>query len=94
MDEIAQEVIAGKWGTGEVRKKRLTAAGYDAAAVQARVNAILGGTTTSTNKKSVTEIAKEVIAGKWSVGEERKKMLTAAGYDYGEVQKMVNSLLK
>lgn len=94
VDEIAQEVIAGKWGTGEVRKKRLTDAGYDAAAVQARVNAILGGTTTITNKKSVTEIAKEVIAGKWSVGEERKKMLTAAGYDYEEVQKMVNSLLK
>ena len=40
-DEIAREVIAGKWGNGAERKTRLTAAGYDAAAVQARVNALL-----------------------------------------------------
>ena len=40
-DEIAREVIAGKWGNGAERKTRLTAAGYDAAAVQARVNILL-----------------------------------------------------
>lgn len=44
-------------------------------------------------KKSVEEIAKEVILGKWGNGEERKKKLTAAGYDPDEVQKMVNKLL-
>ena len=49
---------------------------------------------TSTTKKSVTEIAKEVIAGKWGNGETRKKKLTAAGYDYNAVQKKVNELLK
>ena len=41
VDEIAREVIAGKWGNGEGRKKRLKAAGYDYAKVQARVNALL-----------------------------------------------------
>lgn len=41
VDAIAREVIAGKWGNGEDRKKRLKAAGYDYAAVQARVNALL-----------------------------------------------------
>lgn len=45
-------------------------------------------------KKSVTTIAKEVIAGKWGNGDERKKKLAAAGYDYGEVQAAVNKLLK
>lgn len=44
-------------------------------------------------KKSVTEIAKEVIAGKWGNGAERKKRLTAAGYDYSAVQDKVNELL-
>ena len=48
----------------------------------------------TTTKKSVDAIAKEVIAGKWGSGEERKKKLTAAGYDYAEVQAVVNKLLK
>lgn len=46
------------------------------------------------NKKTVDEIAKEVIAGKWGVGQDRKNKLAAAGYDYGTVQKRVNELLK
>lgn len=41
VDEIAREVIAGKWGNGQDRVNRLKAAGYDPAAVQARVNALL-----------------------------------------------------
>ncbi len=45
-------------------------------------------------KKSVDEVAREVIQGKWSNGAERKKRLTEAGYDYNEVQKKVNKLLK
>lgn len=45
-------------------------------------------------KKSVTEIAKEVIAGKWGNGSTRKTKLTKAGYNYNEVQKMVNKLVK
>ena len=51
-------------------------------------------TTSTTKKKSVTALAKEVIAGKWGVGEDRKKKLTAAGYDYAAVQKKVNEILK
>lgn len=41
IDELAQEVIAGKWGNGADRKKRLSNAGYDYAKVQARVNELL-----------------------------------------------------
>ena len=44
--------------------------------------------------KSVTEVAKEVIAGKWGNGAERKKRLTEAGYNYSEVQAKVNELCK
>ena len=41
IDELAQEVIAGKWGNGQERKDKLTAAGYDYSAVQSKVNEIL-----------------------------------------------------
>lgn len=46
------------------------------------------------SKKSIEEIAKEVIAGKWGNGVIRKTKLTVAGYDYKEVQTMVNKILK
>lgn len=44
-------------------------------------------------KKSVDEVAREVIQGKWGNGAERKKRLTDAGYDYNEVQKKVNQMI-
>ena len=44
-------------------------------------------------KKSNSEIAAEVIAGKWGNGAERKTKLVAAGYNYDEVQAEVNKLL-
>lgn len=42
IDELANEVISGKWGNGEDRKNRLTSAGYNYQEVQNRVNQILG----------------------------------------------------
>ena len=51
-------------------------------------------TTATPAKKSVEEIAKEVIQGKWGNGGERKKKLEAAGYKYAEVQAAVNRMLK
>ena len=41
VDEIAREVIQGKWGNGQDRVNKLKEAGYDPAAVQAKVNALL-----------------------------------------------------
>ena len=48
----------------------------------------------TTAKKTVLELAKEVIAGKWGNGQDRKNRLNAAGYDYTAVQDKVNELLK
>ena len=45
-------------------------------------------------KKSNEEIAQEVINGLWGNGEERKKKLTSAGYNYSAIQKIVNELVK
>ena len=93
--DIANEVIAGKWGNGAERQTKLQSAGYDYTEVQNMVNAILTGKkSTVSNKKSIDEIAREVIAGKWGNGSERFKKLDAAGYDSSAVQKRVNQLLK
>lgn len=89
--EIAKEVIAGKWGNGDERKKKLKTVGYDPAEVQKKVNELAKS---KSDKKSVTEIAKEVLTGKWGNGSERKSKLEKAGYDYETVQKKVNELSK
>ena len=42
--------------------------------------------------KTITQVAREVLNGKWGNGAERKRRLTEAGYDYNAVQKEVNRL--
>ena len=42
----------------------------------------------------IVTLALEVMCGKWGAGEERKKLLSAAGYDYNKVQSCVNDLVK
>ena len=92
IDEVAKEVLQGKWGNGIDRKNKLTAAGYDYDVVQSAVNKLVSHKTVVT-QKSIDQIAKEVIQGKWGNGEIRKQKLTAAGYDYNVVQQKVNELL-
>lgn len=89
LSEIAEEVLAGKWGNGDDRKNRLTSAGYDYNAVQAIVNSKAG----VSNKKSNETIAAEVIAGKWGNGTDRTTKLQNAGYDPDAIQKIVNQKL-
>lgn len=65
----------------EAMMKKLQAAGFSAFI-----------TTEEGAGKSVDELAREVLQGKWGNGAERKKRLEAAGYDYAAVQKKVNRL--
>lgn len=65
----------------EATLKKLQAAGFSAFI-----------TTEEGAGKSVDELAREVLQGKWGNGAERKKRLEAAGYDYAAVQKKVNQL--
>jgi len=92
VSELAQEVLAGKWGNGQERKTKLTQAGYDYNAVQKEVNK-LATKTTAPAKKSNEEIAREVVQGKWGNGATRKKKLTKAGYNYSVIQKLVNKMM-
>lgn len=90
--EIAKEVIRGDWGNGAERKNKLTAAGYDYNTVQKEVSKLMAEINKPA-KKSINEIANEVIRGDWGNGEARKKALIDAGYDYNAVQKRVNEIL-
>jgi hypothetical protein len=59
------------------------------------VNRRLGTLHITPGKQQPTEeIARQVIAGMWGVGLDRKTRLNAAGYDYAEVQALVNKLMK
>lgn len=89
-DTIAKEVIAGKWGNGDTRIRRLKAAGYNPITIQNLVNSMLSK---KPARKSNETIAREVVAGKWGNGSERKRRLIQAGYDYNAVQKIVNRLV-
>ncbi len=92
--QLAQEVIDGKWGNNPQRNQRLNSAGHNASAVQAEVNRILGGgKSTASNRKSIDQLAREVINGKWGNNPQRSQRLKAAGYDANAVQRRVNQLL-
>ena len=92
-EEIASEVIAGKWGNGNERKSKLEKAGYNPTTIQNIVNQKLSEEV-NTNKKSNEIIANEVIKGLWGNGQERKNRLSKAGYNYEAIQKIVNQKLK
>ena len=58
-----------------------------------RLGQIANEVNTKLKKKSLDVIAKEVIAGLWGNGKERKERLKKAGYNYSDVQKRVNQLI-
>jgi len=91
IDQLAQEVLAGKHGTGDARRQSL---GSQFSEVQARVNELLGANQ-PTPKKSVDEVAREIINGQggWGNNPQRAERLRAAGYDPAEVQRRVNQLV-
>ena len=80
IDIIVDEILEGKWGSGDTRKQKLVEAGYDYDQVQGRVNDIL-------------KIVQEVLDDKWGTGDTRKQKLIAAGYSYDTVQRQINRQL-
>ena len=93
LDSVAQEVLQGLWGNGQERYDSLTNAGYDAQAVQDRVNSLLNGEYSQSNYTNLDDVANELIQGLWGNGQDRFENLTNAGYDAQAVQNRVNELL-
>lgn len=76
----------GRWGLG-------SAYTFRGCIVNPAIGKVVAPTPTPSAKKSVDEVAKEVIRGEWENGDERYNRLTNAGYNYNEVQAKVNELL-
>lgn len=57
------------------------------------ITALQNGSNAQPTAKTMSQVAQEVIDGKWGSGDERKKRLRAAGYDPDQVQTIVNSML-
>lgn len=81
IETLANEVIAGKHGSGDDRKKALGSQ-YDA--VQKRVNEMLNNKPAG---KSIDTLVKETLAGKHGNGDARKKSL---GSNYNAVMAVIN----
>ena len=95
VDELAKEVIAGKYGNGDARKSAL---GSRYSEVQAKVNEMLAGNSTPSAptpapkpQVDILELVKKTIRGDFGNGEARRKAL---GSNYDEVQRQVNLNLK
>lgn len=82
IDEIAKEVIEGKWKNYPERKKLLEEAGYNYREVQDKVNEML-----SSYNDNLLILVKQTIRGDFGNGEERKRKL---GNLYPKVQEQVN----
>ena len=80
----AYDVLAGKYGEGEERRRKLIAAGYNYSEVQRRVNALFNG---------YGPVASDVINGRYGGSEVRRDNLIRAGYDPDMVQDLVNNLI-
>lgn len=89
-EEIANEVIQGKWGNNPERKQRLTEAGYDYNAIQNIVNQKLSGNNSSNSNDDLLLLVKKTIRGDFGTGADRQKAL---GSKYAEVQRQVNANL-
>lgn len=88
--ELAIEVLDKKWGDNEARRQALTAAGYDATAVQNEVNRLV-----KMRDKAYANVrlALEVQAGLWGDDDKaRKSALEAAGHNFKAIQSIVNYL--
>src|SRR5699024_6419405 len=87
-------VIEGNYSTTGSVARRTINVGWGYIRGYARPKYKTSSSSSSSSKKTVTEIAKEVLAGKWGNGDARKIALKKAGYDYDAVQKKVNELSK
>lgn len=82
----------------ENMKEKLIAAGFDAIIKEEVINETVKVETPVSKpvqkpKKSNEEVALEVIRGTWGNGAVRKQRLEAAGYNYSDIQGLVNKML-
>lgn len=106
VEELAKEVLAGKWGAGATRKTSLINAGYDYNKVQERVNQIVvedarkkaeqekAKAEAAKPKLTVRQVAEDIwYKGMYGTGEARKANIRKLGLDPAVVQDYINKVL-
>ena len=94
--KIADGYVWGRYTGASSGKKRYVAVGKATGKPESNdylVKVSGSSSSSSSSKKSIDELAREVIAGKWGNDPQRSQKLKAAGYDAAAVQKRVNQLL-
>lgn len=81
--------LSGYSGSLDLNKAYISAASWNKQAGKVKTTSA-----STTVKKSVNTLAKEVIAGRWGNGQDRINRLTKAGYNPDKVQTAVNKLVK
>ena len=81
--------LSGFSGNLDLNKAYISAASWNKQAGKVKTTSA-----STTAKKSINTLAREVLAGRWGNGADRKARLTKAGYDYSKVQAAVNKLIK
>ena len=89
----------GYWTGSYIIKQAKHSIGNSASTTQITLRKILSDMDGSeligaVGDKTVSQLALEVIRGEWSAGDERRRLLMEAGYDYIAVQSEVNRVLK
>jgi hypothetical protein len=78
--DVAEQVLVGKWGAGEEKRERLRARGYDPSAIARLVNLRLASGAPTVFPTSLRDDAAAVIRGEWGSDEaEIKRNLDHAG---------------
>lgn len=73
-------------GMNAMKEKTVVSDKHLAELSDEELNLVLGGC-------NYCDIAREVINGDWGTGEEQKRRLRAAGFDYGEIMNIVHKML-
>ena len=97
VNDIALDIIRGRgqWYkcTGQTRYDKIRSYGYDPEIVQQRVNELL-----LTHYNNIDDVARAIIRGTgiWTqcFGDERKRLCAFFGFNYEEVQKRINEMMK
>lgn len=86
IDQLVKETLAGKHGNGDARRASLGKY-YDP--VQTEINRIYS----ANKRKSDEQMAQEVIDGKHGNNPQRRNKLLSMGYNYDNIQRIVNRKL-
>lgn len=93
--QVAEQIYRGQgdWGNNPGRKQKVIERGYSWSEVQGIVNQLARGQSAAKPKKSIDQMAREIIAGQHGNGHaNRRRSLGISQAEYDKVRRRVNQL--